>query len=243
MQIEEYSKLDELEDCMWYFKALHKRMLLPLCDWQNRRADFLDAGCGTGGFILAVKKFSALWRITGLDLSPIACDLAKHKTQADIREGSITDLPFADNAFDIITSADVIAHVEDASIALAEFSRVLRPGGMAVINVPAYQWMWSYHDDAVQTRHRFRRSELKKMIQDAGLETLSASYANTLIFPLIIARRKLFPPFSSSSDVQANSYIVEQFCARLSRIEYQWLSRGFSLPAGCSVFLVAQKTL
>lgn len=241
MQIEEYTKLDELEESMWYFKALHSRMLLPLSDWKNRTAHVLDAGCGTGGFILAMKAFSASWRITGLDISPVACKLARKKTQAEIVEGSITNLPFDRDSFDILTSADVIAHVDDSSIALREFARVLRPGGMAVINVPAYQWMWSYHDDAVQTRHRFRRSELRKMIQKAGLQPLSDSYANALIFPLIIARRKLFPPPSSSSDVQVGSYLVESLCAELARFEYHLLKRGLSFPAGCSVFIFARK--
>lgn len=241
MQIDEYSKLAELEESMWYFKALHRRMLLPLSDWQNRKANVLDAGCGTGGFILAMQEFAERWQITGLDFSPVACDLAKSKTQAEIIEGSITDLPFAGNLFDIITSADVIAHVDDAFIALKEFARVLRPGGIAVINVPAYQWMWSYHDEAVQTRHRFRRSELRRMVENAGLKPLIDSYANMLIFPMIIARRKLFPPPSSSSDVQANSYFVDQFCGNLAQLEYIWLQKGISLPTGCSVFLAAQK--
>jgi ubiquinone/menaquinone biosynthesis C-methylase UbiE len=241
MQIDEYAKLDELEESMWYFKALHSRMLLPLSDWKNRTAHVLDAGCGTGGLILAMKEYSASWRLTGLDLSPVACNLARRKTRAEIVEGSITNLPFDRNSFDILTSADVIAHVDDSSIALREFARVLRPGGIAVINVPAYQWMWSYHDDAVQTRHRFRRSELRMMIQNVGLEPLSNSYANTLIFPLIIARRKLFPPPSSSSDVQASAYLVERFCAELAQFEYRCLKRGLSFPIGCSVFISARK--
>jgi hypothetical protein len=61
--------------------------------------------------------------------------------------------------------------------------------------------MWSYHDDLVDTRHRFRRSELASLLKQAGFEITISSYANLLIFPLIIARRKIFVPANPSSDV------------------------------------------
>jgi hypothetical protein len=79
---------------------------------------------------------------------------------------------------------------------------VLKPGGLLVINVAAYEWMRSYHDAQMDTRHRFRRSELACLLQKAGFEVTISSYANLLIFPLIIARRKIFVPANPSSDVK-----------------------------------------
>ena len=242
MHIDEYRKLAEVEDSMWYFKALNRRMLLPLTDWRYRHADVLDAGCGTGGLIHSLKEFGPDWQITGLDFSPLACRLAKERTQMNVIEGSITDLPFEQESFDILTSADVISQVEDASIALREFSRVLRPGGIVVINVAAYQWMWSYHDDTVQTHHRFRRSELKKMTENAGFTPITATYANMFVFPLIIAKRKLFATPASASDVQSYSQPIDGFCGGLARLEHSWLKTGGVFPTGCSVFLAARKT-
>ncbi|MFY7695311.1 MAG: class I SAM-dependent methyltransferase [Cyanobium sp.] len=241
MHIDEYRKLAEVEDSMWYFKALNRRMLLPLSDWKDRKADVLDAGCGTGGLIQALKEFGPKWKITGLDFSPLACRLAQERTQVEIIEGSITELPFEQETFDILTSADVISQVEDASIALREFSRVLRPGGIVVINVAAYQWMWSYHDDTCETRHRFRRSELKKMVEASGLAPIKASYANMFVFPMIIAKRKLFATPSATSDVQTYSQPIDQFCGGLASLEHSWLKTGGVFPTGCSVFLAAQK--
>ncbi|MFM7237612.1 MAG: class I SAM-dependent methyltransferase [Cyanobium sp.] len=241
MQIDEYRKLAEVEDAMWYFKALNQRMLLPLSQWKDRNADVLDAGCGTGGLIQALKQFGPKWKITGLDFSPLACRLASDRTGVDIIEGSITNLPFEQERFDILTSADVISQVEDASIALREFARVLRPGGMVVINVAAYQWMWSYHDDTCETHHRFRRSELRKMTEDVGLSPIKSSYANTFVFPLIIAKRKLFASPSSTSDVQSYSKSIDMCCGSLARLEHSWLRNGGSFPTGCSVFLAARK--
>ena len=157
-------------------------------------------------------------------------------------EGSITELPFPGGSFDIVTCADVLSQVPDGSTALREFARVLQPGGVAVINVAAYRWMWSYHDETCESYHRYRRSELRHMVQACGLRPLQASYANMLVFPLIIARRKLLPPRAATSDVQQYPIAVNSFCGAMARLEHAWLRRGGSLPTGCSVFLAASKS-
>jgi SAM-dependent methyltransferase len=241
MQLDEYRKLAEVEDEMWYFRALNRRMLLPLEPWRDRPAHLLDAGCGTGGLIKDFQAANPRWQITGLDFSPTACSLAHERTGAKIVQGSITELPFPNVSFDAVVSADVISQVEEASGAIMEFARVLKPGGMIVINVAAYQWMWSYHDITCETKHRFRRSELVRLLHGAGLTPVQASYANMLIFPLIFARRKLFPPANPTSDVKAYSPAVEGFCGAMASLEYSSIRRGLSLPAGTSVFVAATK--
>lgn len=226
---------------MWYFRALNSRMNLPLQAWRDQPAHLLDAGCGTGGLIRHLQAANPRWRITGLDFSPTACTLALERTGATIVQGSIKDLPFTDESFDMVVSADVISQVDDGQQAISEFARVLKPGGMVVINVAAYQWMWSYHDIAVETKHRYRRSEVLRLLDGAGLTPVLASYANMLIFPLILARRKLLPPANPTSDVQAYSPAVDGFCGVMARLELACLRRGMCLPAGTSVFVAATR--
>jgi ubiquinone/menaquinone biosynthesis C-methylase UbiE len=241
MQLDEYRKLAEVEDSMWYFHALNRRMLLPLAELAKQEASILDAGCGTGGLIRAMQQFVPRWRITGLDISPLACTYARERSSASIVEGSVEALPFAANQFDAVVSADVLYHINDTSKALQEFGRVLKPGGSLVVNVPAYNWMWSYHDDLVDTKHRFRRSELASLLQQAGFEITISSYANLLIFPLIIARRKIFVPANPSSDVKPYPPLIEALCGSMAALEYGALRRGITLPAGNSVFIAARR--
>jgi ubiquinone/menaquinone biosynthesis C-methylase UbiE len=241
MQLDEYRKLAEVEDEMWYFLALNRRMLLPLQPWLDRPARLLDAGCGTGGLIKHLHRASPHWQITGLDYSPTACSLARERTGTTIVQGSITKLPFPNESFDIVVSADVISQVDDGLQAIKEFARVLTPGGMVVINVAAYQWMWSYHDVTVETKHRYRRSELLRLLEGAGLTPVLASYANMLVFPLIFARRKLFPPLNPTSDVQAYSPAVEGFFSAMASLELASIRNGLRLPAGTSVFVAATR--
>lgn len=243
MQIDEYRKLAETEDRMWYFRALHRRLehglkcRLPA----GHGVRVLDAGCGTGGFIRDLEAAGHGWEITGLDLSPVACELARQRTSVKIREGSLTTMPFWDESYDAIVTGDVLYHIEDVPRVLNEFARCLKPGGVVVLNEPAYRWLWSYHDDAVESKHRFTRSELKQLLRIAGFEIEYASYANFLILPLVIARRKIFPPKQPTSDVELSAAPVEAFLGFLARVEFAWMKLGLPLPAGSSVFIVARK--
>jgi SAM-dependent methyltransferase len=242
MQPDEHRKLAESEDRMWYFRALHRRRAHELARWLPRgAARVLDAGSGTGGFIRMLRTAKPEWQMTGIDLSPFACALARERTGVEIVEGSVTALPFGDSTFDAITTGDVLYHVEDTAAALREFARVVRPGGAVLVNEPAYKWLWSYHDEAVESKHRFTRPELITRFRSAGLEVRFASYANMLPLPLVVARRKLFPPAQPTSDVQLYPAPVEAAFSAMAGLEHAWMKRGWSLPAGSSVFVLGLK--
>jgi len=81
MQTDDFKELAEVEDSMWYFHALNRRMLLPLAELTTQNASTLDAGCGTGGLIKALQRVDANWSIRGLDYSPVACSYARERTQ------------------------------------------------------------------------------------------------------------------------------------------------------------------
>ena len=242
MQLEEYRKLSEVEDQMWYFRALNRR----IAHWLERLlppgpARVLDAGCGTGGLIRSLRAVQPAWSVAGLDFMPLACQLARERTGGEITEGSITALPFADGSFDAVVSADVVCQVEDGGGALREFARVVRAGGVVLVNVPAYRWLWSYHDDTCETKHRYTRPELAGLFHAAGLRVDFASYANLLPLPLIAARRKIFRPAQPTSDVQLYPAPIEATFSALAAMEFAWQRAGWASPAGSSVFVAGRR--
>ncbi len=239
----EYHQLAELEDRLWHFEALHDHVRRALVKYHlAANADLLDAGCGTGGLL---KKMGNWWpeaKRQGLDYSPLAVQFTRQRVDCPVVEGSITALPFADARFDAITSIDVLYHIEQPAIALREFARCLRPGGLVVLNVPAYRWLWSYHDTAVHSHHRFTRSELATLMRGAGLKPVYATYWNTFLFPAIVVRRKLLPPpKDGTSDVRDYPAWITAPLRALLATERAWLKTGATLPFGTSVFAVARK--
>jgi SAM-dependent methyltransferase len=283
MNTDEYLKLAEVEDQMWYFRSLHAHVQRELAGLTSRQAaatvpvaaggaaddaraaphpqttlhaqgipgsqpgvvrpHVLDAGCGTGGLILRLQAAHPDWKFAGIDFMPIACELARKRCgpDVDIRVASITGLPFADESFDAVVSADVVCQVDNPAAAAAEFFRVLRPGGIVVLNVPAYMWMWSYHDDSCQTKHRYTRPEINGLLCSAGFRDQRTTHWNALTFPALWAKRKIFRSSQDTSDVKRYPAPVEAACNGLMSLEHAWLRAGGRWGWGTSVFGVARK--
>ena len=244
MDADEYLKLAEVEDRMWYFRSLHAHVIREmLAAGLPAGADVLDAGCGTGGLVLRARARFPAAKWSAIDFMPLACDLTRQRcgTAVDVREASIAALPFADASFDAVVSADVVCQVEDADRAAGEFFRVLRPGGLVVINVPAYMWMWSYHDDSCQTKHRYTRREMERLLREAGFAGVRSTHWNALPFPAVWAKRKLFRTARDTSDVKEYPAPVEAVFNAAMAVEHAWLRTGGRWAWGTSVFATARK--
>jgi SAM-dependent methyltransferase len=243
VQPEEYAKLAGVEDAMWYFRALHAHVERELkAALGARPAKVLDAGCGTGGLIRRLAARVPAWQWTGVDVSPLACALARQRCTAEIVEAQVESLPFAEGSFDAAVSADVLYHLDDDGAALRELRRVLRPGGALVVNVPAYAWLWSYHDVATGARRRYARSGLCTALRAAGFTVERATHWNALVFPLVVAKRKLFSSPRDTSDVRLASAPVEASLNGLASMERAWLRLGGQWAWGSSVLVRARRS-
>jgi len=245
MNPDEYRKLAAVEDSMWYFRSLHAHVerVLERALPEGRDARVLDAGCGTGGLILRLHARHSFWQWSGIDVSPLACEFARQRVGGDIREASVTALPFGDQEFNAVVSADVLYQLENPHVALSEFFRVLRPGGSVTINLPAYMWMWSYHDEAVHSKHRYTRDEVRALLLEAGFRGVQVTHWNALPFPLIYAKRKLFRHQSDTSDVKFYPAPAELVLRAAMAVEHTWLRLGGRWAWGSSIFAVGKKPL
>ena len=82
-----------------------------------------------------------------------------------------------DETFDVVAAFDVVEHCEDDALAVAELTRVLRPGGRLLLSVPAYQWAWSDHDVRAGHYRRYTRPRLVRRVERAGLTVERSTYA------------------------------------------------------------------
>lgn len=243
MDAAEYDLMDRVEGSMWWYRAVHANIEALLARFLPR-ADgaLLDAGCGTGGMLKRVAERFPAVRAFGLDFDRGAAARAAGKSRAAVVAGTVNALPFADGSFDALLSIDVLCHRSvDLKAALGEVVRCLKPGGVFVVNLPAFEWLRSDHDERVHTAHRFQRRETVDLLQAAGLTVRSARYWNTLPFPLMVLRRKVFRPKDAASDVQDYAPAVNRAFGWIMATERALAATGLPFPFGGSVLAAAVK--
>jgi len=244
MEQGEYRRLYELEDELWWFQGM-ERISVALLDrfvGAGNELSLLDAGCGTGGMLASLARYGS---VTGLDRSEDALRFARKRDHESLTRGTVSQLPFASESFDVVTSFDVLYHLDVSNDveALRETARVLRPGGHFLLRVPAFEALRSQHDEAVHTRQRYGKRELTAKLRRAQLEPVFVSFANSLLFPVAAVRRGAERWFGSSregSEVEAVGPVLNSALLLPLSIE-SWLLRHVSLPVGLSLVAVARK--
>jgi SAM-dependent methyltransferase len=243
MERREYEQMHALEGRLWWYRGLHGL----LADFvgtmtAGRTRPLLDAGCGTGGVLAALGRQRAAPPLLGLEYDAQAAQLAVEKSGAGVVVGSVMTLPFADGTLGAMISADVLPHrlVEPAQ-ALKEAHRCLETGGILILNLPAYGWMFSAHDRHVHSARRFTRRQAVGLARAAGFRVRRATYWNCLLFPVMVARRMLTRWSRGGSDVRPIPVPVNWLFGALVGIERRLIGWGVSLPFGGSVLLVVEK--
>lgn len=241
MNSAEYARMYQAEERQWWFagmRAISLALLAPRLG--SGKLAFLDAGCGTG---VNLEHLGRLGAAFGVDISEEAIAFCRSRGVAVMR-GSVLELPVKSAAVDGITSFDVLYHrwVTDDLRAVREMARVLRPGGLLLIRVPALKLFWGAHDEEVHSRHRYTRGELEALLTQAGLTLLRSSYANFFLFPALLARRTLDRALRRhGSDVGFLPAPVEWAFRCLLEVEAWLIGHGVSLPIGASLFALARK--
>lgn len=244
MKKEEYKRIFESEENHWWYLGMRKisEVLLDSAT-KSSSLKILDAGCGTGGIMIFLKKFGD---VSGIDISPEALKYCQKRGLKQIKKSSIEKIPFNDENFDLVTSFDVLYHqwVKDDLLVLKEFYRVLKPGGYLLLRVPACNWLRGKHDEVIKTRHRYTKNELVQKLRLSGFKILRSTYANTILFPIAVLKRssERFLPESKTSDIKPLPKMINNLLFRILYLEAIIIAR-FSLPFGLSLIVFAQKPI
>lgn len=240
MEAVEYRLMDTLESSFWWYRALHavvtervQQLALP------DQAKILDAGCGTGGMLAYLLKNAPQYQYTGLEWNADAVNMAHAKTGLDIVRGSVNSMPFADGEFAAILSQDVLYHRNvDEKAMLRECHRCLQSKGHLLLQVAAFQWMASAHDEHVHGARRYNAAQLRALLAETGFEMMAVGYWNSLLFPLMMLQRLTVGKSKTESDVAPPPAWLNQLFHAILDCERRW---PLHLPFGGSVWIHGRK--
>lgn len=239
MNPDEYTRMFELEDRYWWFVG-RRRIALRLFDRFRRSGEsLLDVGCGTG---VVLKELESRGKPTGLDMSPLALGFCRKRGLKRLVRGDATRMPLQRDQCSGIIALDVFEHVEDDQSAFAEALRALEPGGILVLSVPAFQFLWGPHDVALMHFRRYTRGELQRKLEQAGFRVERLSYSVFFLFPVVVIvrffeKRKKGPAKASLVRLPnwANSLLIG-----IQSLEASLIS-AVNLPWGSSLIAVVRK--
>lgn len=240
-----YASNYEVEDWHWWFQG-RRAVLWSMVGRANlpRRPEVLDAGCGTGRNLA---EFASLGPISGVDRSPHAVEFCRRRGyQAQVAD--LGSLPFDDDRFELTLLTDVVEHVEDDVGALAELRRVSAPDGVLLVTVPAYQWLWSVHDELHHHQRRYSLRGLAGALNEAGWSPEMTTHFNSILMPPIALIRLLARTFGryrdrrlmSRADVEITGGPLNSTLALPMKGEAGVIRRGASLPFGVSIGAVCR---
>jgi SAM-dependent methyltransferase len=247
MNPDEYTKLDLIDRTHWFYSG--KRAIVR--SWIQRYLTLepddlvIDAGCGTGKFL---EEMAGTCRVLGLDDHAESIAIAGPRLAAvngSVLQTTLDRVDLPDGCAAVVTLMDVLEHLDDDVGVLREMGRLVRPGGLVIITVPALRCLWSDWDVALHHRRRYQRPDLRKVLAASGMTTLHCAYFNTLALPaigVVRAWRKLRPPRPGRerAEDRVPGRLLNALLYHTMVIPARW--KWFRPPAGVSLLAVLQKS-
>jgi len=244
MNHEEYAVMYQVEEHHWWYLGMEhitRHLLDRYLPHTEAALKILDGGCGTGAVMKYLCKYG---EVTGFDFAAEALHFSRKRGHTRLAQASVLDIPFASDRFDLIVSFDVICErgVRDEQ-ALDEFARILKPGGLVMLRLPAYDWLRGRHDVATHILHRYTRGEIGAKLRRSGFTPLRLSYANMFLFPVALAKRlseRLLSPHQTGSDLTLDPGPLNGILCAILSAEAPLVGK-VGLPFGLTVVAVARK--
>jgi SAM-dependent methyltransferase len=214
---------------------------------RSRQLAMLEIGCGIGGVIAELRHISNL-SLTASEVYIQGLQYARSRfPEVDFIQLDAADMPFRDE-FDVVGAFDVLEHIQADERVIEGVHQALRPGGVFVVTVPQYQWMWSTLDEIARHKRRYSRRGLLSKLRARRFDVLFCSSFVTTLFPAMAASRLLSRMRPAQADIRkafASEVtlppVANRLCDWVMRIDEGALNAGISLPFGGSLLVVARK--
>ena len=248
MYSSEYGLMYRSEEKLWWYIGLRGILGYYMQSYSAHNHRILDVGCGTGKnmeFLISLGYSN----VEGIDYSADAIDFCWKRNLKKAQQGSITNIAFADNSFDVVYCMDVLGCLdeEERTVAVSELLRVLKPGGLFMANSASLNIFRSQHDDVGNIKIRFSKKEFKGLFKDYGIVLKKLTYRVFLLSPLVLIFKagknflRILQPGKKSQSDQVLFPLGINWCLTQIQLLENWLMRYLSFPFGSSVFIVLIK--
>jgi len=246
MEQDIYDEMAKQEGQHWWFVARRKYVQKLISKYfpPDSKYRVCEIGCGTGGNL---EMLSQLGCVDAVELNESARQVAKSKEIKNVLgvcSGYLPDgIPLTEK-YDGVFSLDVIEHVENDLEAVKALKSLIAENGRLIVTVPAYQWLWSAHDEVNHHFRRYSKKTFLELFDSAGLKIRYVSYFNSILFPLALLSRiteKISPNKTATKTwgVKYPSVWVNALLKKIFELESIWAGK-FSIPFGLSIVVVAE---
>jgi SAM-dependent methyltransferase len=231
-------------DSAW-FQSRNQLIRWALNRYFPGAGSFLEVGCGTGFVLEELARTGPELVLAGLELHAGGLVYAKRRVpRADFLQADARSLPFR-GEFDVVGAFDVLEHIGDDELVLAELREALRSDGGFVLTVPQHPWLWSRVDEHARHERRYRRAELVAKVERAGFAVRRVTSFVTFLLPAMAAsrawERRSGSPLDPVREHQA-ARRLNVWLASMLAVERRLIAGGIDLPVGGSLLLVATRS-
>jgi len=254
MQEIEYETMARAEEDHWWYLGLRDLLARTLIRPDLGLTDgarLLDAGCGTGVNLRLLDGIFHPSYLGGFDASESALEWARRKAPAaDLYLGDICEPEIHGAQLDLITILDVIyiPGARRAHEGLRRLVAALRPGGLFVVHLPAYDWLFSEHDVATHTTERYTSARVRQLLTALELEIVLLTYRLFWLLPIVATvrlpdkiRHRRIPAAARSDLHRRPSRVLNRALFSILRHENHRIAAGGRYPWGSSVFAVGRR--
>jgi len=238
-----YEIESQIEERHWWFvvrRKLFTRYINAL-NLNKNNAKILDIGSSSGTNLRMLKDLGFV-DYQGFDNNYLSKKFCEKKDLGKVTIGDICENNFADNSFDLILASDVIEHIENDNLAIAQIRRILKPSGCAIITVPCFKQLWGFHDEQAMHKRRYLLEEISQKITQQNLQIIESYYFNFILFLPIFLFRKITKilKIKPASENRVNNDFLNKFLQKIFTIDVL-LACKIKSPYGVSAFLLVRK--
>ncbi len=239
MKADTLESIARVQDRHWWYRA-RRRLLGRLLRRSGAGGRILELGCGPGAM---ADPLSSRGRVVGLDPDSRALVHAARRRYWALVQASAQDLPFGDGTFDAVAALDVLEHLPHDERACREACRVLRPGGVFLVTVPAFPGLWGLQDEVSGHLRRYTWHQLEDLLLSTGFREVELGYFNAALLPAVALVRAVWRRlrWRSASENEWTPRWLDGPLVALLALE-DLVARRFPLPFGVTLYAVGFKS-